>query len=635
MNYETLYRQSIEQPEAFWAEQARAIDWHKPFDRVLEYDQPPFRRWFAGGETNLCFNAVDRHLAERGEQLALAAISTETGERKHYTYRELHREVNAFAAVLVELDVGRGDRVVIYMPNMAEAVFAVLACARIGAIHSVVFGGFAAHNLALRIDDARAKLVICADAGMRAGKVIRYKPLLDAAIEQAQFPPEHVLVVSRGLDPELSRIEGRDLDYATLKARHLDAQVPITWLESNEPSYLLYTSGTTGKPKGVQRDVGGHAVALALSMRTVFDVGPGQVMFSTSDVGWAVGHSYNIYGPLLVGATSLLYEGTPLNPDPGIWWQLCAEYGVRTMFSSPTAIRVLKKQDPAWLRKHALPDFRWLFLAGEPLDEPTARWISEGLGKPVIDNYWQTETGWPVLCLHPGLGLKPVKFGSPGLPNFGYKLRVINEVTGQDAAANEKGVLVAQPPLPPGCLTTVWNDDDRFLRSYFGHFNELLYSSLDWAIRDDDGYTFILGRTDDVINVAGHRLGTREIEEAVATHSSVAEAAVIGVQDEVKGQVPVVFATLKSPLSEKSARHAAALALQQRVVDQLGAVARPARVYLVGALPKTRSGKLLRRSIQALAETRDAGDLSTLDDPNALEDIRTALARGADGFVSA
>ena len=630
MNYETLYRQSIEQPEAFWAEQARAIDWHRPFDRVLEYDKPPFRRWFAGGETNLCFNAVDRHLAERGDQLALAAISTETGERKHYTYRELHREVNAFAAVLIELGVGRGDRVVVYMPNMAEAVFAVLACARIGAIHSVVFGGFAAHNLALRIDDARAKLVICADAGMRAGKVIRYKPLVDAAIEQAQCKPEHVLIVSRGLDTEMARVEGRDVDYATMKARHADAQMPVTWLESNEPSYLLYTSGTTGKPKGVQRDVGGHAVALALSMRTVFDVGPGQVMFSTSDVGWAVGHSYNIYGPLLVGATSLLYEGTPLNPDPGIWWQLCAEYGVRTMFSSPTAIRVLKKQDPAWLRKYPLPDFRWLFLAGEPLDEPTARWISEGLGKPVIDNYWQTETGWPVLCLHPGLGLKPVKFGSPGLPNFGYQLRVINEVTGKDAAPNEKGVLVAQPPLPPGCLTTVWNDDERFLRSYFGHFNELVYSSLDWAIRDDDGYTFILGRTDDVINVAGHRLGTREIEEAVATHSSVAEAAVIGVQDEVKGQVPVVFATLKSPLSENAARNAAALALQQRVVDQLGAVARPARIYLVGALPKTRSGKLLRRSIQALAEARDAGDLSTLDDPASLEEIRTALVRGAD-----
>ncbi|HOV58775.1 MAG TPA: propionate--CoA ligase [Rhodanobacteraceae bacterium] len=627
MGYEAMYRRSIEAPEAFWAEQAQAIHWHVPPRQILDYSRPPFRRWFVGGETNLCHNAVDRHLVERGDQLALAVISTEANTRRHFSYRELYREVNEFAAVLLALGVGRGDRVVVYMPNMAEAVFATLACARIGAIHSVVFGGFAAHNLALRIDDARAKLLICADAGLRAGKTIRYKPLVDEALALAQFPPEHVLIVSRGLDEQLQRVPGRDLDYADLKAAHAGAEVPVTWLESNEPSYLLYTSGTTGKPKGVQRDVGGHAVALALSMRTVFDVGPGQVMFSTSDVGWAVGHSYNIYGPLLVGATSLLYEGLPIHPDPGIWWQLCAEYGVRTVFSSPTAIRVLKKQDPAWLRKHDLSRLQWLFLAGEPLDEPTARWISEGLGKPVIDNYWQTETGWPVLCLQPGLDLKPIKFGSPGLPNFGYRLRVINEVTGEDAAPNEKGVLVAVPPLPPGCLTTVWGDDERFLKSYFSHFRELLYSSLDWAIRDADGYYFILGRTDDVINVAGHRLGTREIEEAVATHPAVAEAAVIGMKDELKGQVPVVFATLKAAAAAPDEQRATAEAIAARVVERLGAIARPARVYLVAALPKTRSGKLLRRSIQALADARDPGDLSTLDDPAALEEIRRVLGR--------
>jgi propionyl-CoA synthetase len=427
----------------------------------------------------------------------------------------------------------------------------------------------------------------------------------------------------------LQYVRDRDIDYAQLRRAHEHAQVPCVWLESNEPSYLLYTSGTTGKPKGVQRDVGGHAVALALSMRTLFDVGPGQVMFSTSDVGWAVGHSYNIYGPLLVGATSLLYEGLPISPDPGIWWQLCAEYGVRTMFSSPTAIRVLKKQDPAWLQKHDLAQLKYLFLAGEPLDEPTARWISDGLGKPVIDNYWQTETGWPVLCLQPGLDMKPIKFGSPSLPNFGYKLRVINEVTGEDAAPGEKGVLTFVPPLPPGCLTTIWRDDSRFIQSYFSHFRELLYSSLDWAIRDADGYTFILGRTDDVINVAGHRLGTREIEESVATHPAVAEAAVIGVYDELKGQVPIVFATLKAA-GDANAKQTAAHAMQQRVVERLGGVAKPARVYIVNALPKTRSGKLLRRSLQALAENRDPGDLSTLDDPNALEEIRAALQRGPD-----
>ena len=627
MRYEDLYRRSIEQPEAFWAEAATAIDWHEPSRKILEYKQPPFRKWIAGGTTNLCHNAVYRHLAQRGDQLALVAVSTETGTTREITYRELHREVNAFAAVLKRLGVGRGERVVIYMPNMAEAVFAMLACARIGAIHSVVFGGFAAHNLALRIDDAQPRLLIAADAGSRGGKVIPYKPLVDQACAEAKFPPPKVLIVSRGLDAAQPRVEGRDEDYAAMRAQVGNQEVPVEWLESNEPSYLLYTSGTTGKPKGVQRDVGGHAVALALSMRTVYDVGPGQVMFSTSDVGWAVGHSYNVYGPLLVGATSLLYEGLPVNPDPGIWWSLCEKYGVRTVFSSPTAVRVLKKHDVAYIRDHDLSKLHYLFLAGEPLDEPTAQWITDALGKPVIDNYWQTETGWPVLCLLPGVDMKPVKFGSPGLPNLGYKLRVIDETTGNEAAVGEKGVLVIEPPLPPGCMSTVWNDDSRFLSSYFGHFRQLLYSSLDWAIRDKDGYTFILGRTDDVINVAGHRLGTREIEETVSSHPAVAEAAVIGVHDELKGQVPVVFATLKR--SDAGSAEAAAQ-MMRTVTEQLGAVARPSRVYVVNALPKTRSGKLLRRSLQALAERRDPGDLSTLDDPNALEEVKRALERGAD-----
>ena len=627
MRYEEFHRWSLEDPEGFWAEQAKAIHWHVPPQRILDDDNPPFRKWFAGGETNLCHNAVDRHLAERGDQLALVAISSETGVTREITYRELHREVNAFAASLVELGVGRGDRVVIYMPNIAEAVFAMLACARIGAIHSVVFGGFAAHNLALRIDDAEPALLVCADAGMRGGKVIPYKPLVDAALAEAASPPPRVLVVDRGLDPGMARVEGRDIDYAPLRERHLGSEVPVAWLESNEPSYLLYTSGTTGKPKGVQRDVGGHAVALALSMWAIYDIRPGQVMFSTSDVGWAVGHSYNVYGPLIAGATSILYEGLPTSPDPGTWWRICETYGVRTMFSSPTAVRVLKKQDEAWLKRYDLSKFQWLFLAGEPLDDPTARWITDGLGKTVIDNYWQTETGWPVLCLMPGVELKPVKFGSPGLPAPGYRLRVINEVTGEDAPAGEKGVLVIEPPMPPGCLTTVWRNDARFLASYFGHFKDLLYSSLDWAIRDEDGYTFILGRTDDVINVAGHRLGTREIEEAVASHPAVAEAAVVGVQDDLKGQVPIVFATLKAAGSDPTD---AATGMLRSVVDQLGAVARPSRVYVVGALPKTRSGKLLRRSLQALAEARDPGDLSTLDDPAALDEVKRALARGSD-----
>ena len=629
MDYEQFHRRSIEQPEAFWAEQAQAIHWHKPPQRILDYSRPPFQRWFVGGETNLCHNAVDRHLEARGEQLALVVVSTETGQTREISYRELHREVNTFAAVLKSLDVGRGDRVVIYMPNMAEAVFAMLACARIGAVHSVVFGGFAAHNLALRIDDATPKLLVCADAGMRGGKMIPYKPLVDAACAEAMSPPAHVLVVGRGLDPQHGVVAGRDLDYATLRARFDGVLVDVEWLESSEPSYLLYTSGTTGKPKGVQRDVGGYAVALALSMWSIYDVRAGQAMFSTSDVGWAVGHSYNVYGPLIAGATSVLYEGLPTHPDPGIWWRICEQYGVRTMFSSPTAIRVLKKQDPSWLRKHDLSKLQWLFLAGEPLDEPTAQWITDGIGKPVIDNYWQTETGWPVLALMPGLDMKQVKFGSPGLPTPGYHVRVIDEATGADAAPNQKGVLVLVPPLPPGCMTTIWNDDARFVSSYFSHFKELLYSSLDWAVRDDDGYTFILGRTDDVINVAGHRLGTREIEESCASHPNVAETAVVGVHDELKGQVPVVFATLKQ--AGQGQTHAeVATSMQSLVVAQLGGIARPARVYVVNALPKTRSGKLLRRSIQALAESRDPGDLSTLDDPASLDEVRRALARGAD-----
>ncbi|MBP7366695.1 MAG: propionate--CoA ligase [Pseudoxanthomonas sp.] len=627
MRYEDFHRRSIEQPEAFWAEAATAIDWNTPPHTILEYDHPPFRKWFVGGTTNLCHNAVDRHLAERGDQLALVGWSSETGSVRELTFRQLHREVNTFAAALYSLGVARGDRVVIYMPHTVDAAIAMLACARIGAVHSVVFGGFASHNLALRIDDAQPKVLVCADAGLRGGKVIPFKPMVDEALAQSQHPPAHVLVVNRGLAGELPMQPGRDLEYGPLRQIHADAEVPVEWLESNEPSYILYTSGTTGKPKGVQRDVGGYAVALALSMWSIYDIRPGQVFFSTSDIGWVVGHSYNVYGPLIAGATSILYEGLPTSPDAGIWWKICERYGVRTMFSSPTAVRVLKKQDPAFLTRYDLSKLQYLFLAGEPLDEPTAEWITGALGKTVIDNYWQTETGWPVLSLMPGVEMKPVKLGSPGLPAPGYKLRVIDENTGLDVGPGEKGVLAIQPPLPPGCLTTVWGNDDRFIASYYSHFKELLYSSLDWAIRDEDGYTFILGRTDDVINVAGHRLGTREIEESVSSHPRVAEAAVIGVHDELKGQVPVVFATLKSGDGDSTET---AAQMMRTVTEQLGAVARPSRVYVVNALPKTRSGKLLRRSLQALAEHRDPGDLSTLDDPNALDEVRRALDRGAD-----
>jgi len=630
MNYEAFHQRSVTDMEGFWGEQAGLIHWHKPPQQILDFSQPPFRKWFVGGETNLCYNAVDRHLAERAEQAALVCISTETEQTRSYSYAQLHREVNAVAAAFAALGVGKGDRVVIYMPMIAEAIISMLACARLGAVHSVVFGGFAAPNLAVRIDDAKPALLVTADAGMRNGKPVPYKHLVDEACQLAKFPPRHVLIANRGLDQAMPLTAGRDLDFASLCAEYADADVPVTWVESNEPSYILYTSGTTGTPKGVQRDTGGYCVALAASMKYVYNANPGETMFTTSDIGWVVGHSYIVYGPLIHGMTTICYEGMPTRPDAGIWWKIVEDYQVTTMFSSPTAVRVLKKQDPEYLRKYDLSSLRYLFLAGEPLDEPTSRWISDALGVPVIDHYWQTETGWAMLTYLPGVELKPNRFGSPGFANYGFNIRVINEATGADAEPNEKGVLVVVPPLPPGCLSTVWGNDERFVKSYFSQFKELLYTSSDWAVRDDDGYFFILGRTDDVINVAGHRLGTREIEEAVQAHSAVAEVAVVGIADQLKGQEAIVFATLKDPSRVETTDGRAQLEKEvlAKVVEQLGPVARPKHVYFVNALPKTRSGKLLRRSIQALAEGRDPGDLSTLDDPNSLDEVRRAVHQG-------
>ncbi len=626
--YQAFHRRSIEDREGFWAEQAQLIHWQAPFERVLDFSRPPFAKWFVGGKTNLCYNAVDRHLAARADQTALVYLSTETGEEKFYTFRELHAEVVRFAAAMRSLGVGRGDRVLIYMPMIAEACFAILACARIGAIHSVVFGGFASHSLSTRIDDARPKLIVSADAGMRAGKAVPYKHLLDEAIRLARFPPEKVVLVQRGIDPGMPIKPGRDVDYVELRERSAGADVPVEWLESNEPSYILYTSGTTGKPKGVQRDVGGYATALAASMKHIYCGQAGQTMFTTSDIGWVVGHSYIIYGPLIAGMTTIMYEGVPIRPDPGIWWKIVQDYRVSVMFSAPTAIRVLKKQDPAYLSKYDLSSLERLFLAGEPLDEPTHRWIMEALRKPVIDHYWQTETGWPILTAVPGIEQTAIKFGSPAFPAFGYDLQLLREADASPAAAGEKGVVGIVPPLPPGCMSTVWGDDERFVSTYFSTFRtRQVYSTFDWGIRDADGYYFILGRTDDVINVAGHRLGTREIEEAVQAHANVAEVAVVGVSDPLKGQMPLAFAVVRDAARiatpELAAQHEKELLAT--VDQQLGAIARPARVHFVGALPKTRSGKLLRRSIQALAEGRDPGDLTTLEDPAALEQIRAAV----------
>jgi propionyl-CoA synthetase len=625
--YKEFHGRSIADRDAFWAEQARLIDWQTPPQRTLDYSRPPFARWFVGGTTNLCHNAVDRHQAGRGEQAALVYISTETGEEKTYTYKMLYREVNRFAGILKGQGVGRGDRVLIYMPMIPEAVFAMLACARIGAIHSVVFGGFASVSLATRIDDARPKVIVSADAGSRAGKPVPYKHLLDEAIKLAAHPPQKVVMVNRGM-AEMPLVAGRDLDYAKLRAEHMNDEVPCEWMESSEPSYILYTSGTTGKPKGVQRDTGGYAVALAASMPQIFCCNPGETFFCTSDIGWVVGHSYIVYGPLLSGCTTILYEGTPLRPDAGIWWSIVEKYKPVSMFSSPTAVRVLKKQDPALLGKYDLSSLRLLFLAGEPLDEPTARWISDGIGKPIIDNYWQTETGWPILAIPRGVEALPSRFGSPGVPSAGYDVKIYSELDGSIVGDNEKGVVGIEGPLPPGCMSTVWGDDDRFVNTYWNSVpNRLVYSTFDWGIRDDEGYFFILGRTDDVINVAGHRLGTREIEESISSHPNIAEVAVVGVADQLKGQVAVAFAIVKdaSKIATPELRMAQEGDVMKTVDSQLGAVARPARVHFVTALPKTRSGKLLRRSLQAICEGRDPGDLTTIEDPTALDQIRAAL----------
>ncbi len=623
-----FHERSISNPDFFWSEQAQLIHWEKHFEQVLDYSKPPFARWFVGGKTNLCYNAIDRHLKDRPDQNALIYISTETGVEKNYTFRELHAEVNRFAAVLKSLGVGKGDRVIIYMPMIPEAAFAMYACARIGAIHSVVFGGFASQSLATRIDDAKPKVMVTADAGMRGGKSVPYKHLVDEACSLAQMPPKNVLIINRGLDAGMPITAGRDVDYATASNAVGEAQVAVEWLESSDPSYILYTSGTTGKPKGVQRDTGGYAVALAASMKHIYCGNAGEAMFTTSDIGWVVGHSYIIYAPLLAGMATILYEGLPIRPDAGIWWKIVEQHKVSVMFSSPTAVRVLKKQDPKYLSQYNLKSLRYLFLAGEPLDEPTAKWISDSLGVPVVDNYWQTETGWPILSAMLGVENTPRKYGSPSFPVYGFNVALFDESTGLEVEADQKGVLGIVPPLPPGCLSTVWGDDARFVSTYFSLLKDRkVYSSFDWGIRDHDGYYFILGRTDDVINVAGHRLGTREIEEAISGHANIAEVAVVGIEDKLKGQVPVAFAVPKnaSLLVDAAAHRAFEKEVMDTVDKILGAIARPARVYFVTLLPKTRSGKLLRRSIQALAEGRDPGDLTTLDDATSLQQIRAAL----------
>ena len=628
-NYADFHRRSLTDRDAFWAEQAQLIDWKTPPQQICDYSNPPFAKWFVGGTTNLCHNAIDRHLKDRAEQAALIFVSTETNQEVVYSFRQLHAEVQRMAATMLELGVKKGDRVLIYMPMIAEAAFAMLACTRIGAIHSVVFGGFASGSLASRIEDASPKLVISADAGSRGGKAVAYKPLLDEAIRLSSHKPDAVLLVDRQL-VAMDLVAGRDHLWGALRQKHLNTVVDCEWVDATHISYTLYTSGTTGKPKGVQRDTGGYAVALAASMKHIYCGNAGETYFSTSDIGWVVGHSYIIYGPLIAGMATIMYEGLPTRPDGGIWWSLVEKYKVTVMFSAPTAVRVLKKQDPALLTKYDLSSLRALFLAGEPLDEPTAQWISQGLGKPIIDNYWQTETGWPILSLCNGVEKADSKFGSPGKAVYGYDVKLLDDQTGEELKGpNQKGVVAIEGPLPPGCMQTVWRDDARFVSTYWKSVpGKLVYSTFDWGIRDADGYFFILGRTDDVINVAGHRLGTREIEESISAHPNVAEVAVVGVADQLKGQVAMAFAVVKD--ASLIADAAACLKLEGEIMklvdNDLGAVARPARVRFVTILPKTRSGKLLRRAVQAVCEGRDPGDLTTMDDPAALQQIKDLVA---------
>lgn len=638
MNVSTFLKNALSHPIEFWEEQRKLVHFEKAPDQVLDFSNPPFRKWFVGGLTNICYNAVDRHLEQRGDQNAIVWVSTEVNQTLEITYRELYQKVNQMAATLQSLGVDKGDRVLIYLPMIADALTAMLACTRIGAVHSVVFGGFAAHNLAVRIEDATPKVIITSDAGMRHGKAILYKPLVDKALEESEYKVNHVVVIYRNIDKNITLQAGRDQFYHDISAPFKASIVPICWLESNAPSYLLYTSGTTGKPKGVQRDTGGYLVTLAASIQHIYDCKAGDTIFTTSDVGWVVGHSYIVYAPLIMGMTTIVYEGMPTNPDAGIWWRLIEKYKVNVLFSSPTAARVLKKQDSKWMQQYDLSSLKYFFLAGEPLDEPTAQWLTDNLPVPIIDHYWQTETGSPMITYLPGVarqseaGLSSlsVRIGSPGFASFGYDAQVLNENTGAACKAGEKGLLAVKAPLPPGCLSTIWQNDDRFLSSYFSHFDGTWYSTSDWAVRDHDGFLFILGRTDDVINVAGHRIGTREIEEAIQHHTMIAEVAVVGREDELKGQVPIAFCTLKNPavLESLPAETATKNEIMKLVADILGAIAKPAEIYFIQTLPKTRSGKLLRRAIQAVAEGNDPGDLSTMEDPYALEEVKRVFNEG-------
>ncbi|TKV60604.1 propionyl-CoA synthetase [Nakamurella flava] len=621
--YDDVHRASQDDPEAFWLAAAAAIDWTAPPTRALDAANPPFHRWFPDAELNVCHNAVDRHVAAgRGEQPAIVHDSPVTGSVRRITYAELQDEVARFAGVLAGLGVGRGDRVVVYLPMIPEAAVAMLACARLGAVHSVVFGGFAPKELAARIDDATPAVVVTASCGIEVARVIEYKPLLDAALDLATHRPAHCVVLQR---PQATATLGeRDVDWAAAVATAVPHDcVPV---RATDPLYILYTSGTTGKPKGVVRDGGGYAVALAWTMPNVFAVGPGETMFTASDVGWVVGHSYIVYGPLLVGATSVLYEGKPVGtPDAGQFWRVVQDHRVRSLFTAPTAFRAIRKEDPdgTLLARYDISSLRQLFLAGERLDPETHRWAGERLGVPVIDNWWQTETGWPIVANPAGIELLPVKPGSPTRPMPGWDVRVLDPA-GRPVPPGVDGAIVLGLPLPPGALPTLWNDDERYVASYLSAFPGC-YLTGDGGHVDEDGYVFVMGRTDDVINVAGHRLSTGGLEEVLAAHPDVAECAVIGVADGLKGQVPRGFVVLKAGVERDE--HELAAELVQLVREQIGAVASLREVAVVPALPKTRSGKILRRTMRGIADGVDEPVPGTIENVAVLDALRPILRR--------
>lgn len=618
--YRELFNASIENPTSFWAEAARAVTWTREPQRIFDDSNPPFYRWFPDGELNTCANALDRHVdAGRGDQPALIYDSPVTGAQRTYTYRELLDETSRFAGALRGLGVGKGDRVVIYMPMVPEAAIAMLACARLGAVHSVVFGGFAAHELAARIDDAQPVVIVSASCGVEPTRIVDYKPMLDAALDMAEHPPRSCVIVQR----EQKRCEltpDRDLawDEVVPYARPVDP-VPVA---ATDPLYILYTSGTTGKPKGIVRDNGGHAVALLWSMRNIYDTNPGEVYWAASDVGWVVGHSYIVYGPLLLGATTVLYEGKPVGtPDPGAFWRVVSEHGVKALFSAPTAMRAIRKEDPegTYIGKYDLSALKYLFQAGERLDPDTYAWAAAKLGIPVVDHWWQTETGWAIAANPMGVEPLPIKAGSPTVPMPGYDVRVLH-IDGSNCQPGEEGAICIQLPLPPGTLPTLWNDDDRFEASYLCE-HPGYYLTGDGGYTDEDGYLFVMGRIDDVINVAGHRLSTGSIEAVLAGHPAVAECAVIGVADEIKGQVPRGLVVLKAGASAEGL----AEALVKLVRDEIGAVACFRQADVVPALPKTRSGKILRKTMRGIAHGKEEPIPSTIEDPAVLDKLRPIL----------